>query len=75
MVDLKIRECEIIDLEPPHNLFKLLKYKYICAFCEIGSFFNYLSSEDRAGSNKFHFKDKTCFVDDLGGGCFLFHLS
>ena len=29
-VDIKTRECEITDLEHPHNPFKLLKYKYIC---------------------------------------------
>lgn len=75
MANLKIREYEIIDLEPPYNPFKLLKYKYFCAFCEIGSFINYLSSEDRTGSNKIHFKDETYFVDDLREGYSLFHLS
>ena len=31
VVNIKRRECEVIDLESPNNPFKLLKYKYICA--------------------------------------------
>lgn len=74
MVNLKIKECEIIDLEHPHNPFKLLKYKCICAFCEISSFIKYLSSEDRPGPNKTNFKDETCWQFGWRG-CFLFHKS